>query len=154
MKDSKKLRIKMGLYVLFLAVISVSIILMPFTVDDYAIIPIWVSGLLFWLGFVGVIVTVMMINKIRKKDTSFRKKRRRLKQLGLTHFFQNKPAVVFDLIMFGSIISFILISLMVNIKLFQFICLSIFVFSFGMHCMLNGVNYIYINYTVRSSVSK
>ena len=148
------IRIKFGLYLLFLAIISVSIILMPFTVDNNAIIPIWLSGSLFWIGLLGVIVTVIMINKGRKKDTSFRKKQKGSKQFGLIHFFQNKLAIVFDTIMFSAIICFILFSLTVNINLLQFICLSVFVFSFGMHCMLNGVNYIYINYIVRSSVSK
>lgn len=147
-------KLKIGLFVLFMAIISVSILMMPFTVNDDALIPPWISGLLFWVGLAGVAVSTIVISRDRKSSRAFRKQIKRQKQLGLTHFFQNKFALVFDIIMFISIVTFILLSIIGNSYYLQFIFLSIFIFSFGMHCMLNGMNFIYIKYMIRSGDSK
>ena len=152
-KKTKMCTLKIRLFVIFLAVISVSIILMPFTVDDNTFIRPCISGLLFWIGVVGVIVNSIVVSRDRKKDRSFRRQNTKQKQLGLIHFFQNKPAVVFDILMFISVAAFIILSIYGYYYL-QFICLSVFVFTFGMHCMLNGLNYIYLKYMIGSGSSK
>lgn len=153
MEKSKICRLKVGLFVFFLAMISISVIMMPFTVD-YALIPPWVSGLLFWVGLAGTAGITIAISRDRRTDRSFRKQNRKLKQSGLIHFFQNKTAIVFDILMFIAIIAFIAISIIGYNYYLRFICLSVFVFSFGMHCMSNGMNFIYINYVIRGGGSK
>lgn len=140
-------------YVLALTLLSFSIILMPIVskFNDSTKIPMYIVGLLFWTAMILIIITVVRINKSRKRSLGFNTKYAGLKKLGLIHFFQNKNAVIADIIMFGSLIAFVLSLLLAWNTMVQFIFFSMLLFSFGMHCMLNGINYIYIKHktTVR-----
>ena len=129
-------KLKMCLFVFFLAIVSFSVILMPFNVDDNTMIPPWISGALFWFGVIGVFTIVVIINIKRKRNSEFYKNSEKVKQLGLICFFQNRAAIVFDILMFISIIAFIILIVMGSNYYFEFICLSVFIFTFGMHCMI------------------
>lgn len=147
----RKIKIYFILYICFLLMVSVSVILMPFGVGSETEngLPVFVSGGLFWVGLIGVAATAIIINKSRKSDLGFNEKYPRLKRLGITHFFKNKPAEIADILMFVSFIGFTVLRLFTDSFVLQFIIIALFVFAFGMHCMLNGINYIYINYCLR-----
>lgn len=147
----KKRKRQFSFYVIFLFVLAVSIILMPISSSMKETARIWLilNGFLFWTGILGTVFMAFRINHCRKKNDSFKQMYPNLKRLGFIHFFQNKPAIIFDITMFISIIGFILTKIFVEELILPFAFLALFVFSFGMHCMLNGIGYLYINYKVR-----
>lgn len=150
-KTSQKRRKRMFmLYVSFLLVLSISILLMPIASSqkEQTQIPMFLSGGCFWLGLIGTIMMALRINKARKMSTMFKDKQSNEKQLGLCSFFKNKEAKIADVAMLISVVCFIITRICTENLYWQFIFLALFVFSFGMHCMLNGKNYIYLNYKV------
>lgn len=138
-------------YVLFLLVLSIAVLLMPLGAngENPNNVFTYLSGGIFWLGFIGVIVTSIYITVSKNKDKDFKKTYTKRRKFGLTHFFQNKYAFVCDVFLFVSIIAFLITSIFLGTTILPFLFLSLLIFSFGMHCMLNGSNYIYINYKVR-----
>jgi len=136
------------LYITFLFLLSEAILFMPFANERKETSPtmLYIAGATFWFGLLGVIVMALVINSARKRSQRFNKLYPGLKQLGVVHFFRNKPAVIADLVMFVSIIGFIIATSLRAKLLLSFLLLAISVFSFGMHCMLNGINYKYINH--------
>lgn len=139
------------LYAAFLAVLSVAVFLMPFGIKmaDESMMLTYISGILFWIGFVGTIAMAIFITYSRCHSKGFKQTYPNHKRLGLIHFFQNMPAFICDILMFISLIGFVITRIWVGTTIWPFIFLSILIFSFGMHCMLNGSNYTYINYKIR-----
>ena len=139
------------LYTIFLVGLSVSVFIMPigFKTEDKSMILTYISGTLFWIGLLGTIVMAIWITLSRRQSQGFAKIHPNHNRLGLIHFFQNKPALICDIMMFVSLFGFIITRILVGTTIWPFIFLSILIFSFGMHCMLNGSNYIYINYRIR-----
>lgn len=139
------------LYMIFLAIISLSILIMPFGTKyaEYTMSITYISGALFWIGLIGTIIMAGFITCLRRKSNSFQKMYPNLKKLGIIHFFQNIPAFFCDTLMILSAIGFVLMLIWFEKTPYPFIFLSLLIFSFGMHCMLNGSNYIYVNYMTR-----
>lgn len=130
-------------YILFMVVLAASVLVMPFTskngITNNTLM--YISGGLFWLGLIGTIVMAVVINNHRKRNSKLSKTAGSDGQLGLIHFFQNKEASVCDVIMIASLVCFIGSTMIRVDQVVQFILLATFIFSFGMHCMLNGINY-------------
>lgn len=147
-KQEQKRRGKLYLYTAFLAALSVSTFLMPFgfKMEDKSMMLTYLSGFLFWLGLIGTIVMAVNITNSRGRSQGFAKAHPYHNRLGLIHFFQNTPASICDVLMIVSLIGVIIAQKWLGTTIWPFIFLPIFIFSFGMHCMLNGSNYIYINY--------
>lgn len=139
------------IYTAFLAVLSVSVFMMPFGIRmaDESMVLTYISGILFWIGLLGTIAMALYITYSRRRSQGFAKTYPNHKRLGLIHFFQNMPAFICDVLMFISLIGFIITRIWVGTTIWPFIFLSILIFSFGMHCMLNGSNYTYIHYKIR-----
>lgn len=139
------------LYTAFLVVLSVSVFMMPFGIKmaDESMILTYISGILFWIGLIGTIAMAVYITYSRCRSKGFHQVYPNHKRLGLIHFFQNTEAFICDVLMFISLIGFIITRIWVGTTIWPFIFLSILIFSFGMHCMLNGSNYTYINYKIR-----
>lgn len=108
-----------------------------------------VLGICFWLGVAGIILFAVRTNSRRKK---IEKKLKRSgtgiyseRQIGCISFFKNKEAVVCDIVLFASAITFaVLLWLKNSSQLLQFSLLSVIFLSFNLHCHLNGKNYVYI----------
>lgn len=135
-------------YVAFLLLLSLAIGLMPLS-SSYSsksrILPFCV-GIMLWGSLIGTAIMAIAINNSRRKCRLFNKEyKSSIKTLGLINFFSNKGAVFADILvaiaLLGTIVSFIFSKIY-----FLFIFFALFAFSFGMHCMLNGINYIYINF--------
>ena len=139
------------LYIASLVILSLGIALMPFgsAVREKTMLLTYTSGMFFWIGIAGTIYMALRINNCRRNSYRFNEQVGNMRQLGLIHFFQNTESKIIDIAMFVSIICFIIAKICTSEILLSFIFLALFVFTFGMHCMLNGINYIYINYTVR-----
>ena len=134
---------------IFLILMSLSVALMPLGTryKDITKIPLYAFGLLFWIGLIGTIIFAVKINTSRKRSPVFKELYGDKTKLGLIHFFQNRFAIISDSVLFLSIIGLIISRITSNNLNIQFILLSILIFSFGMHCMLNGIDYIYIKYS-------
>ena len=100
-------------------------------------------GTLFWGCMIAGYVVFCVINAHRKKESDGENIKKRL---GLISFFSNKYAQIFDIAMAASFVLILICGLVLKMDngvLVLFI--SMFIFSFHMHCILNGVNYAYIN---------
>lgn len=139
------------IYTAFLGILSLSIFLMPFgfKIADKTKILTYISGVVFWIGLVGTISAAVYITHLRKRSKEFPEAYTNYRQLGLIHFFQNVPAIICDALMIASLIGFVITRILLGKTVFPFIFLSLLIFFFGMHCMLNGSNYIYIKYKAR-----
>lgn len=128
--------------IFFLALISLSVLIMPYNSEaDGVTVTKILSGAMFWSGSVGTAAFAILTDRLRRNDESFDKKR---KKSALTHFFQNLPAKIFDSLLISAIVGFIL-SLAFSFSLSAKLALiSAIIFSFGMHCMLDGINFIYV----------
>ena len=135
-------------YTIALIALSLSVFLMPIVngIKTSTKIPIYMDGALFWIAFISTVRMVVKINRSRRRSPSFNERYGELKKLGLIHFFQNKEAVIMDAMMFVSLIAFIVVRFLRWSTTVCFLFVSMFLFSFGMHCMLNGINYIYIKH--------
>lgn len=134
------------LYIGFLLLMSLSIAFMPtgYNVKEKSYILLYCIGACFWIGFAGVIYMCYRISNKRKNNYRFNELFGNHKQLGLIHFFQNKEALIVDVMMFMTISIFVIAKVCgSNLQVF-FIIFALFIFLFGMHCMLNGMNYKYI----------
>lgn len=129
-------------YITFLLSLSFGIAIMPMgsAIKTESLFFTIVSGILTWLGLIGTIFVAIKINIYIK---AFKTNKNEKPQLGLTHFFQNKEAFFIDIVMFVAICGFVLSKFLLNNIVASFVLLALFVFSFGMHCMLNGENYRY-----------
>ena len=144
----RKRQVMFFLYVFFLAVLTASIVIMPFAVQtrEKSMALIYVAGSLFWIGVIGIAVMLIIISRARRADIVFRAKYPDLRRFGPICFFRNLPAIIADVVMILSAVAIVVVCLTVRSVNVRFAVIALFVFSFGMHCMLNGVNYIYVNY--------
>lgn len=144
-KSYKTKRLLFAFNIFFLVTLSVSVLLMPYNSKTDGVTDVKIlTGAMFWLGLIGTVFFASLINYFRSKDKLFNKAAEKYNKLGLTHFFQNLPAKIFDSLLIIALIGFIL-SFVFNFTLsVKFIFISAIIFSFGMHCMLNGINFIYV----------
>lgn len=138
-------------YVIFLLVWTISIFLMYIAsmYKDATKVPTLIAGGVFWIGLIGTLGSARKINNTRKNSYIFKKENSRIKQFGLIFFFKNKEATVADIAMIVSLLGFAAVRIYADSLFLLFFFLAVFVFSFGMHCLLNGKNYIYLKYKVR-----
>lgn len=138
-------------YITFLFLSSLSIAFMPLgvSISEDSKSLMYIVGATFWISLIGMVFVSLKINRNRKRSRIFNAENGNKKQLGLIHFFQNKEAKIVDIALFGAIGGFIIVRIFVSNLNVSFILFAISVFLFGMHCMLNGINYKYINYKVR-----
>lgn len=144
-KNYKVKRTLFAFNIFFLVTLSVSVLLMPYNSKTDGVTDVKIlTGAMFWLGLIGTVFFASLINYFRSKDKLFNKAAEKYNKLGLTHFFQNLPAKIFDSLLIIVLIGFIL-SLVFNFALsVKFFFISAIIFSFGMHCMLNGINFVYV----------
>lgn len=144
-KSYKTKRLLFALNILFLAMISLSVLIMPHNSRTDGVTNIKIlTGLMFWLGLIGTAFFAGIINYLRRKDKLFNRAAEKYNILGLTHFFQNLPAKIFDSVLIMVLIG-LMLSFAFNLALsVKFCFLSAIIFSFGMHCMLNGINFVYV----------
>ncbi len=101
------------------------------------------TGIFFWLGLIVGYMLLAIINFHRKcSKNSLNQK----SKPGIICIFSNKYAVVADIAM----VLFLILSLLFLFipplsKSIAIVFVSIFLFSLHMHCILNGVNFRYIN---------
>ena len=136
MKQRKIDRILLGVSVGGFFLMSLSFLVMP--VASLAVIP----GLMFWLGLtIGVTLQILLEVRRRRFFEAYSIKREKMQKPrnGLLSFGSNKMAMIADLATVVSVLAMILA--FVFTKGYGYICyvfITAAVFSFCMHCILNG----------------
>ncbi|MGN0449497.1 MAG: hypothetical protein ACI4G0_03960 [Ruminococcus sp.] len=103
-----------------------------------------IASIVFWVMLlIGILVQIMLYISMRESIKSdFATKKRKI---GLICFFSNRYAAVADLLMIVSMIILIISFILTDASnYFNYIILSVFVFSFSMHCVLNGRKFYYM----------
>ena len=103
-----------------------------------------ITGVLFWGGFImGCVMQFVLMIQYRKLVGIG--KGQKTEKMGLISFFKNKIATIFDLLFVISLISLIVEKIWTDMTLYVcFVSLSLLIFSFIMHCILNGKIFRYI----------
>lgn len=130
------------------ALMSTSFVLMPLdkTVEIYDSMDI-IPGIMFWaflmLGVVGQVLLTIRRKRFletNRSDSGLRKER-----IGLISVFKNVPAIIADVGFVISLVAFVLaINVTNGIGFICYILLAICVFTFCLHCILNGKNFFYV----------
>ncbi|MBU3112354.1 hypothetical protein [Clostridium lacusfryxellense] len=116
----------------------------------------YVIGGGFWLGLLISLIFMTILDSHRRNRINKKKagnKNRKNKAVAIIKFFSNKPATFFDWIFIISIISEITILVLKSTnQLLTITVLFLLVFSFEMHCVFNGKNYLYISLSKREEL--
>lgn len=133
-------------YVGFLLLLTTALALMPLgnALKEETRLVMYGCGVGFWVGIIGTLVTAMAFNRCGKRARADAQTANTGKRCGLIRFFQNKEASIADIGMLICLVGFILAELCEGMLFLAFVFLALFVFSFGMHCVLNGINYRYM----------
>ena len=142
MKQYKADRLLLGISIVGFAALAISFVLMP--VEGLGFVP----GMLFWGGLlIGVVLQVILEARRRSLFAMFNVKRETMQKVrnGLLSFRSNSLASVADVFLIISAVATILAFILTKgIGYVCYVCLSLLVFSFCMHCILNGRIYIFV----------
>lgn len=98
-----------------------------------------IAGISFW-SFLLLGIVSQVVCSVRRRRWGGQKHR-----VGLICFFQNKWAAVADVAMFLSLIGLVVAMIATDSRGYLcYIFISLFVFSFCMHCICNGKNFNHI----------
>lgn len=142
MKQNKADCLLLGTSIGGFAALSISFMLMP--VEGLGLVP----GILFWGGFaIGVALQVILEIRRNSLFAKYNVKRETMQKPrnGLLSFGSNRIATVADgFLITGVVATALTFILNKGTGYLCYVCLSVLVFSFCMHCVLNGRIYIYI----------
>ena len=134
----------LGLSIFFFLMLSISFLLMSLgsetpteSISAYTM----VAGLMFWISIImGIVTQCVLAHRRRSWYVIYRiRKVRATQKIGFVSFFKNSYATVADAVTILSLIG--LVIAMIATQGTGYICyvlVSLFVFSFSMHCILNG----------------
>lgn len=123
--------------------LSISFLLMPIECNNVlggVSIPM-LAGVLFWSSIVcGIVTQVVLAHRIKSWLASNKIKcGRSVRKYGLISFFKNPFAIAADIAMIVGLVGLVVsIVLTHGIGYVCYVFLALFVFSFSMHCILNG----------------
>lgn len=134
-------------YIFFLFLFSVSVATMPagWRIQSQTIALSVFSGMSFWLGLAGMAGCIFGMRRLEKKEGCKTSKKDTRKRVGF-HFFRNSHTVKIDVCMAVSLIAAICMQSVFHKEAFAFIISAVFLFLFGMHCILNATGYRYFMY--------
>lgn len=145
MRRSKE---KSDLFCLWLSIggfllMSISFMLMPMETLRMA------SGLLFWSGLItGGGFQIILEARRRAFFAQYNVKRERMQKPrnGFLTFGSNRIAMITDNFLVVSVVATILVFLFTRgYGYICYICITVLLFSFCMHCIFNGRNYFHVN---------
>lgn len=140
----------LGFSIIFFLMLSVSFLLMPLgneasteSISLYTLI----AGLMFWISIIMGIITQCVLAYRRKNWQAIHriKKARVAQRIGLISFFKNSYAAIADAATILSLIGLVIVMIATQGSGYIcYVCISLFVFSFSMHCILNGKVFYYV----------
>lgn len=142
MKKKKQI---LYIWILLMFLTALSILGIYFTDALYGVsgyrLALTVNALIFYGLLAAVLGLTIKISRYRKKEEAYGNQRR----FGLVHFGSNRIALAMDTLMIFSFFVLGVCELGSPMDKFPSFCaLALCVFSFGMHCILNGINYRYL----------
>lgn len=142
MKQNKADRFLLGISIGGFAILAISFMLMP--VEGLGFVP----GILFWVGLLtGVVLQIVLEARRNSLFAKYNVKRETMQKArnGLLSFRSNSLAAIADVILIISAVATILTFILTKgTGYLCYVCLSALVFSFCMHCILNGRIYIFV----------
>ena len=116
-------------------------------------------GATFWLFLiVGTVLQVSVSINVKRwyERRRLYRSRFRKSRVGLLSVFSNIPAVISDVILGASLVTFIVFMLINPSSIYAYISFSVLFLSFCAHCIFNGKNYYYItNYQyIKAQIKK
>lgn len=145
MRQSKEKRGRLWLWLSMggFLLASISFLLMP--IETMSVLP----GLLFWIGLlIGVAFQIALEARRRAFFARYNVKREKMQKPrnGLLTFASNKLATIVDNIFVVSIVATILAFIFTKgTGYLCYVCISVLLLSFCLHCVLNGRNYFHAN---------
>lgn len=97
------------------------------------------TGGLFWVSLLAGIISQIAVAGVWKKWCKKNSRNSSHRRVGLLALFQNKPAMVADIALAISLVGFpVTMKLTNGTGYICFVMIAVLVFSFCMHCILNG----------------
>ncbi len=129
------------LQLLFLAVFSLSIGIIPFMPNMSDGSPnmtyLYINAGLIWSSLITLIIMSIIIGKRTKRIVKKKYK------LGFFRFFSNKTAIIMDLAMVINLIALIIL-VFTRYENLKFIVIATQIFTVGLHCIFNSVSFMRI----------
>lgn len=140
----------MGVSVFSFLSLSISFLLMPLgseTSNGSLSVYTLVAGIMFWVSlFLGIVTQCVLSHRRKMWYVIHRVRRLRTGQkTGLVSFFENPFAAVADIALIITLIGLIItVVLAQGGEYLYYILISVLVFSFSMHCILNGKTFYHV----------
>jgi hypothetical protein len=153
-KEAIKLKILLIANIFCIAASSAMIAIIPlgdFNGNHTEMTIAYMIGAVFWGGVIVGGCLFSTLNRMRKKTQwGWLLPKSQKTRIGAFTFFRNRAAVITDIICGLSFIASIVL-MMIDVGWITFTIISVFVFTFQMHCILNGENFNYI-VTLKSTI--
>lgn len=145
--DNKASRIMFLLSLILKFLFAVSFLLMP-PASDISLNEgkqgfLYFVGTLFWVSLIFSQITMIFVTLKRKKYFKDKEKKELPRMPAILTFFYSKEAKIADILMFISIVGFI-VSIILTDSYLIYVFLFLSVLMIQIHCVLNGKNLIYI----------
>lgn len=147
----KRKRLIQGVQIAALLVMALSVLAMYFTDlcydKSYYKLLLYVNGGTFWLSLFLLVISSLLIDVLRRRSKSFKRIQQGERQIGIISFCKNRYAVIADISLAISLTGMACLCIFrTTAQFLMFLFLSFSIFSFGMHCILNGMNYRYVTF--------
>lgn len=114
-----------------------------------------VFPIVFWIGLLAEQFFFWKSNSIRKDILKSGKFRKLKSNIGLISMLQNEYGAVADIVFVISLVVLLVLMIIgIGEKTAQYVLIFLLVLSFRLHCILNGKNFKYINYSLKRQVKK
>ena len=142
MSSVKKEIVILTISIISYFLLAASFLFMPLENEQLQIM----AGVMFWLflilGMVSQVLLVILFRQACSKNKEWRIQKQRV---GIFTIGKNKLSVVADIVLLISAVTFVVLMIFTRgTGYISYIVLTILVFSFSMHCVLNGKVYYYI----------
>ena len=142
MSSVKKEIVILTISIISYFLLATSFLFMPLENEQLQIM----AGVMFWLFLIlGIVSQVLLAILFRQACSKNKEWRIQKQRVGIFTIGKNKLSVVADIVLLISAVTFVVLMIFTRgTGYISYIVLTILVFSFSMHCVLNGKVYYYI----------
>ena len=142
MSSVKKEIVILTISIISYFLLAASFLFMPLENEQLQIM----AGVMFWVFLIlGIVSQVLLAIWFRQACSKNKEWRIQKQRIGIFTIGKNKFSVVADIILLISAVTFVVLMIFTRgTGYISYIVLTILVFSFSMHCVLNGKVYYYI----------
>lgn len=142
MSSVKKEIVILTISIISYFLLAASFLFMPLENEQLQIM----AGVMFWVFLIlGIVSQVLLAIWFRQACSKNKEWRIQKQRIGMFTIGKNKFSVVADIVLLISAVTFVVLMIFTRgTGYISYIVLTILVFSFSMHCVLNGKVYYYI----------